>query len=113
LANHGGIAVITSVSYSIKVANVVFCDIDYHELVKKLKDHGLVSPSDYSLIFFSAGWSLGSKDERIIFELNSKSFLEKNIISAIDIKLEFRSLLGDSYEKKIYCIPRRGILESM
>jgi len=81
-------------------------------LTAQLKNEGFLQQEDYDLTYISKGWIIGSKEERIILEMDMSDKDKKgNLrrIEKLDIQLEFEGSLGDAYAKEIYCIPRRGI----
>ena len=78
----------------------------YESVLAKLSEAGLTNGEDFVLRFLSNGWCLAAKDECIIAEFDLQKAMS---LSALDIKVEFKGLLGDEYEKQIFCIPRKGI----
>lgn len=86
--------------------------LSYQEVLDQLFKLQLLKFRDFELVNFSQGWSLGAKMERVIFEMDlSKHSKHEDWrkVEQLDIRLEYRSLLNDRYEKTIYCIPRLGI----
>ncbi|WP_339783656.1 hypothetical protein [uncultured Marinobacter sp.] len=110
IKNLSAVAVVTSVNYIVhtKSNGKTECH-DYHDLIRVLKSNKLENKEDHSMVYISNGWSLGSNDERVIFELVTEKFSNNEEVTGVDIELEFRSLLGDIYKKEIFCIPRRSI----
>lgn len=80
---------------------------NYDAAMTSLGDLGFTNGKDCVVTFLSNGWSLAAKSEFIIAELELTKTIDK--LQALDIKVEFSGLLGDTYIKEIYCIPRRGI----
>ncbi len=103
-----GLAVIHNVSYVLRLKDRAVESILQHEtLVKRLKDDaGLEERRHYELPRFSAGATIGKDKERDVFTLIDRLVGDLAPLLALDIKLQYRGLLGDLYEKQIYCIPR-------
>jgi len=86
--------------------------LSFAELTSQLKKEGFLQHEDYDLTYFSKGWIIGSKEERVILEMDMSDQDKKNNlrrIEKLDVQLVVEGSLGDSYAKEIYCIPRRGI----
>jgi len=108
LSNVGlGLAIIKKAYYRVSFEkNIIGKYNTSLEVIDSMKKKGIVIGHDFDIIFFSEGWSLGSKEERRIFEIVMSKSID---IFCLDIKLEFEGILGDRYTKEIYCIPRHGI----
>ena len=79
---------------------------EYDGALRNLTAAGLTNGEDFVLRFLSHGWALAARDECILGELNLPKAMN---VYALDIRVEFKGLLGDTYTKEIYCIPRNGI----
>src|SRR6185369_12709029 len=99
--------------YSLKMKDAAeLPKLSFAELISQLKKEGFLQHEDYDLTYFSKGWIIGSKEERVILEMDVSDQDKKNNVRRIerlDIQLVVEGSLGDTYAKEIYCIPRRGI----
>jgi len=114
LANLGsGVAIVRRAKYSLKMKDSPeLPSLSFPELAAQLKKEGFLQHEDYDLTFISKGWIIGSKEERVILEMDMSDQDKKNNlrrIEKLDIQLVVEGSLGDTYAKEIYCIPRRGI----
>lgn len=100
----GGMAIMKSVEYRLSFEQGVLGNFgSFSDIKNKMYENGLEFNKDYWISSFSKGWSIAKEKEVIIFEIPlSKS----NKIFCLDIKFEYEGLLGDTYEKQVYCIPR-------
>lgn len=109
----GGVAIARQALYSLKMKNgAALSGLSFSELTAQLKKEGFLQQEDYDLTYISKGWIIGSKEERVILEMDMSDQGKKNNlrrIELLDIRLEVEGSLGDRYLKEIYCIPRRGI----
>jgi|GEM_PF-1503033 len=109
----GGVAIVRRAKYSLKMKDAAeLPKLSFAELTSQLKKEGFLQHEDYDLTYFSKGWIIGSKEERVILEMDMSDQDKKNNVRRIerlDIQLVVEGSLGDTYAKEIYCIPRRGI----
>ena len=77
--------------------------VNYWKVEQKLQEMGFQREQDYWLTYFSPGWTIGADATERIFEMDATLVAR---IFAIDIRITYAGLLGDKYEKHIYCIPR-------
>ena len=110
----GGLAAVLVSSYTLKFKNEDQTHTtSYQGLVALLEKNGLRIEKDYDVVCFSTGWTLGAGEERVIFELNLENIAindSRRKLQQLDIELQFEGRLKDRYIKRIYCIPRRGIV---
>lgn len=100
-----GIAVVSQSQYRISYKEE---DLEkdyrtYSEVVKELTDLGYTKKTDYWLNYFSKGYTFSSNSCLKVLEMPRRM---TNHFFAFDIKISYYGLLGDRYEKEIYCIPR-------
>ena len=81
-------------------------EFDYQKINEELKRLNLRLEVDYYLANITRGYTLSAKEETCIFEIPLN---KSDKVKYLDIKLKFKGLLGDRYNKEIYCIPRKGI----
>lgn len=104
-----GVALIESVRYKITFKDSTANNHpyeSYENVIDKLKAKGFSKQKDFYLLEISKGFALSAKDEKIIFEI---PIIKADSISSLDIKIIFKGFLNDSYQKEVYCIPRKGI----
>ena len=82
---------------------------DYDEMVKRLRERGLVYGTDYVLQRISQGAILGSAATLTVFELRLQQGRPVDL-STVDIRIEFESRSRERFAKEIFCIPRNGVL---
>lgn len=100
----GGLAIMRKVEYRLsfdkgKVGD--FCS--FSDVKTKMYENGLEFNKDYWISSFSKGWSIAKEKEVVIFEI---PLIKSHKIQCLDILFEYEGLLGDIYEKQVYCIPR-------
>jgi hypothetical protein len=109
----GGVAIIRRATHLLKMKDAAeLPGLSFPQLTAQLKKEGFLQQEDYDLTFISKGWIIGSKEERVILEMDISDQDKKNNlrrIEKLDIELVFEGSLGDAYAKTLYCIPRRGI----
>lgn len=106
IKNEGaGLAIVLSSGYKIALSERELDKpyVSYWEVEEKLREMGFLRERDYWLTYFSPGWTIGADATERIFEMNTALITS---IFAIDIRITYAGLLGDKYEKQIYCIPR-------
>lgn len=100
----GGMATMKSVEYRLSFKYGEFGDFEsFSDIKTKMYENGLEFNKDYWISSFSKGWSIAKEKEVLIFEIPLR---KSNKIFCLDIKFEYEGLLGDTYEKQVYCIPR-------
>lgn len=100
----GGMATMKNVEYRLSFEYGIlgnFCS--FSEIKTKMYQNGLEFNKDYWISSFSKGWSISKEKEVLIFEIPLR---KSEKIYCLDIKFEYEGLLGDAYEKQVYCIPR-------
>lgn len=108
IRNEGtGAAIIHEVMYHIKLQGAAYEQIVGHEaLVQRLADAQLKEDVDYKLPRFGPGATIGKDKEREVFRLLKMLSGELLAVEALDMVIQYRGLLGDLYEKRVFCIPR-------
>ena len=109
LRNEGtGPAVIARMTYKLRYQGADFESILEHEtVVQRIKERcGLEEAVDYELTRFSGGATIGKDKERPLFEVNNDAIGRLDSLQDLDIKVQYKGLLGDLYEKTVHCLPR-------
>jgi hypothetical protein len=81
-------------------------DQDYDEVTKLLHSINIVHDRDYCMEEITSGYTLPSKDEILIFEMNT-AMLSK--IKQLDLQITFSGLLGGRFIKDVFLIPRNDL----
>lgn len=76
------------------------------EVQEILSKHGLVAGKHYSMATLSDGARIAAGGEQVVFEIRADC---AKIVTALDLHLTFEAMLGDRFEKYIFCIPRDGL----
>lgn len=79
---------------------------NYSEVIKEISKEGVNLESEYYLDEITAGYTLPSKEEIVLFEMETSSALK---LKQLDLKIEFTGFLGGKYSKEIFLLPRLGI----
>jgi hypothetical protein len=101
-----GPAIIRSVRYSVSTSDGVTNSLESHDdLIARLDTAGLTRRLEYEVQHVSAGAAIGSTESIVLFEgLQSVS----RTIRSLDVCISFSGMLGEAFEKDVYCVPRRG-----
>jgi hypothetical protein len=113
LINFGpGLAIITKANASLtfRAPTERYDRVNLVHLEKLLRDRGLQAGSDYSLRYVDHGFSLGGGGSREAILEMTDSFISR--VARLDLELVFESPLGERYEKRLFCIPRRLEVET-
>jgi len=78
-------------------------DKNFDETIVALNDINIVYDKDFCLEEITSGYTLPSKDEMIIFEINT-AILSK--LRQLDLQITFSGLLGNRFVKDVFLIPR-------
>lgn len=101
LKNGGnGSAIIEKIEFEFQLMNRKEVLVDFTEIVQELGD--IEKGKNFNLINISPGASISNAEELILFEFPSDKL---NKIKRFDIKLTFKSFLGQLYQKEIYLLP--------
>jgi hypothetical protein len=98
-----GPAIMLSISFRLKVDGEY---MGYQKFIEELRLKGLCLERDFYLSNITLGYTIPSKDEACIFEVVINKTID---LKCLDVKMEFKGLLGEKYSKVVYCIPRLGI----
>jgi hypothetical protein len=102
-----GAAIIHQVTYHLRLKGAAYEAIVGHEsLVQRLAEAQLKEDVDYRLPRFGKGATIGKDKEREVFRLLKMLSGELQSVEALDMSIQYRGLLGDLYEKRVFCIPR-------
>lgn len=107
LRNEGtGPAVIEQMRYALKFAGDNFESLVEHEFaVARINERcGMVEGVEYKLDRFSRGATLGKDKERAVFELNNDAIERFTVLLRLEIKVRYKGMLGDLYEKTVDCL---------
>lgn len=107
LRNEGtGPAVIEQMRYALRFRDDDFESLLAHEAaVRQINQRcGVVEGIDYKLDRFSSGATLGKDKERVVFELNNTTIDRFSSLQQFDIKVRYKGMLGDLYEKTVECL---------
>jgi hypothetical protein len=108
----GGVAYIKQIRFrlilddkeQLKKIEQIKYNLTVDEVKHILDEAGLLYKRHYTLKDISNGYALASDNEIQIFEVTKE---EINRIIALDIRIDFKGLLKDSYTKEVFCIPRK------
>ena len=103
-----GQAMIKAVSYTFEFIDepVVHSISSFEDVINILSNKGIIHGVDCWLAYFSSGGAIRPDHDYPLFTAPISCALKFRIV---DIKIVYRNLLGDLFEKNIYCIPRIGI----
>ncbi|HJT35096.1 MAG TPA: hypothetical protein VJ783_23920 [Pirellulales bacterium] len=107
IRNEGtGPAVIADMRYELRFEGDDFESILEHEtVVNRIKERcGLVEGLEYKLHKFSVGATIGKDKERIMLEVNNDAIDRLLAVRHFLIKVRYKGLLGDLYEKTVECL---------
>jgi len=83
--------------------------LDFQQVKNILEAKNIYLDKDFSLTNITKGYTLTSKEEKVIFKIVlPKAF----IIKQLDIKLIFVGFIGGKYRKEVFLIPRKGIFKT-
>lgn len=106
LKNPGpGMGVVVGASYVVKLRedSRTITTEDPNCVVDHMRPAKLFRHLNYDLFIMRPGYSIGSKESRPLFEIALQDAIK---IEVLDVRLRIRSVLGDEYEKWLFCIPR-------
>jgi hypothetical protein len=107
----GGLARITSLEYEILTTHPTAASAPskyqpYADAIEVMKRCGLTLGTDYWLTSLSSGSAIASDAVKELCELTAAA--EQHLL-VLDARLIVKSLLGETFVKEIYCIPRRNL----
>lgn len=80
--------------------------LSHDQVVEQLKARGLVHGRDYALTRYSGSATIAANTKELLLEI----LIEKSLpIIALDMRLEFRGVLRDRFERTFFLIPRNQI----
>jgi hypothetical protein len=106
-----GLAIVEDVRYRVCFIGEKLAEnynLSYSEAIDKLAEKNLLVGIDFSLGAFSNGTTIPPASSFWIFELANP---EESLLKAVDIRIQFDSLLDDKFQKEIFCVPRGGFKE--
>jgi hypothetical protein len=106
LKNSGpGMGIVTGSKYLLKLreTETVIASEDPIAILDHLQTAGLFREVNFDIFLMRPGYSIGSKESRTLFEIHPGEAIK---LERLDIRLRVRSVLGDEYEKWLFCIPR-------
>jgi hypothetical protein len=103
-----GQAMIKAISYTFEFTDesVVYSLSSFQDVINILSKKGIIHGVDCWVAYFSSGGAIRPDHDYPLFTAPIPCALKFRIV---DIKIVYKNLLGDLFEKNIYCIPRIGI----
>lgn len=103
-----GPAVFSNLKFRIHEGSPAFENykLSFDDVDRELEKRGFVSERDFFLTIISKGAAFPNKEQLTIFELRLPA---NNPFPSIDMQIKFKGLVGGTYQKEIYLLPRKGI----
>lgn len=100
-----GIAFVQSVWFELSMSDqhIGWNSLNYDQVVERLASQKITIGKDFSLVNFSNGAIIGTADKQLLLEIRDHAARR---IKILDMRIRYRSIAGDWFEKTIYCIPR-------